>query len=127
LTPFTHAFTYARSKSGYAVTASIGIAYDTVTKSVILYTGGGATDPSTGDTVMGASIGVGPLWGRVWGGMNDFLGCSRERTTYNRFFTETDIDTSSGKQGRSQSAGGRSWGIGFTSMDTENKLLIKFR
>jgi len=116
-----------KSKSGYAVTASIGIAYDTVTKGLIIYTSGGAADPSSGDIVKGGGIGVGPLWGRVWGGMNDFLGCSREYTGYNIISSFTEIETGSGKQGLAQSAGGRGWGVGFTSMDTNTSLLIKLR
>jgi RHS repeat-associated protein len=108
------------SKTGYAAQSSVGIALDTKTWELRFYTSTGVANQDT-DIVKGAGLGIGPYGGYLEGGMGDFLGLARERTSYWAVFSTTEIETQSGKKGSSASAGGKGFGWGYTSIETCTK------
>jgi hypothetical protein len=95
----------------------MGIAFDTETMEFKFYKSTGVSDPCQ-DVVQGAGAGGGLIAGQLKGDMEDFFGWSRERTEYYGPFSKTSIETASGKEGISASAGGKGLGFGYTSMET---------
>lgn len=110
-------------KRGYAVQSSMGIAFDTKALKFRFYKTTGIADPCF-DIVRGAGIGIGPALGQLKGGMEDFFGRARERTSYWALISTTEIETASGKTGWAVGAGGKGWGWGYTSIETDTLSLF---
>jgi RHS repeat-associated protein len=112
-----------KDQRGYGTQAGYGIAYDTETKKIILFATGGTAN-QTEDKVTGISAGLGLFGGQLKGGLQDFLGESRERSTTAIIRTITSIETATGKEGIAFSIGGKGFGLSYTSITTETFNLI---
>jgi RHS repeat-associated protein len=106
-----------QDQRGYGVQASFGVAYDTESKRLIIFSSGGTAN-QTEDKVLGVNVGAGLTGGKIEGGFVDFLGESREKSKTFIFGTKTDIETSTNKEGVSYSIGGKGLGLSYTSITT---------
>jgi uncharacterized protein RhaS with RHS repeats len=104
------------SRTGYAITGSYGIAYDTASRQFSFYQNQGKADRAK-DVVAGIGAGCGFTGGLLKGNMSDFYGVSTERTEHFVILSTTKIETASGKGGFVLSAGGKAFGLGYTTMD----------
>jgi RHS repeat-associated protein len=110
------------SKRGRAIQGSIGIAFDTQTKKFRFFISTGEADPCV-DIVQGIGLGIGPIMGSLTGGIDDFFGWARERTSYYGIASVTDIRPGPDEYGIAISAGGKGFGIGYTSIKTYTEPL----
>ncbi len=113
-----------QDQRGYGTQASFGVAYDTESKKLIIFASGGTAN-QTDDKVLGVNVGVGVTGGKIEGGLEDFLGESREKSKTFIVGTKTDIDTSTNKEGVSYSIGGKGLGLSYTSITTNTFDIIE--
>ncbi len=107
-----------KDQRGIGTQASLGIAYDTETKKLIIFSSGGTAN-QTDDKVLGLNLGAGFFGGELKGNLQDFLGESEEKTFTFVLGSYTKVTTAKGKEGVSVSFGGRGFGLSATSITTE--------